>query len=73
MEGFDPTNDADLETVALEEAGNRAARLERLGICVHGWLQGTPGADGPVVCNDCGQVFRSWDAAHDAQEDVMLA
>lgn len=59
--------DADIEQAGLEAKGRRSAALKRAGICDHGWVQGTPGADGPVRCLDCGEVFatdREWWAAH---------
>ena len=62
-------NDADIEMAQLEEAGNRAARLRKRGICDHGWLQGHP--DGTVTCNHCGKVFASFDAAYAAHDEVM--
>lgn len=66
--------DADMEQAELERRGNRIAELRRKGICVHGWVQGTPGVDnGPVRCLEegCGESWDSETAYENAREGVM--
>lgn len=65
-------NDSDIEMIELERAGNHAARLKKMGICVHGWTQGGVNAQGVhareggggtcAKCLDCGRIFESEDA-----------
>lgn len=62
--------DADLEQAHYEAMGRTLARLQKRGICAHGWTQGPPGK--PVLtCLDCGATFA--DAAeHQATRDEVL-
>lgn len=62
--------DADFEMRALQAKGNRSAALRRRGICDHGWLAPESptafhaGANYSMVCNHCGKVFPTAEAAY---------
>ena len=69
---YDPESsiqDADIEMADLEDAGNRAAALQKRGICSHGWYQGKP--DDSIVCRDCGTAFPNAQAHEDARADML--
>ena len=61
--------DADIEMAALIDAGDRAAALEKQGICTHGWLFAP--AVGEAHCKECGQVFPNAQAAHAAAAEAL--
>ena len=61
--------DADIEMADLTAQANRESRLMKKGICTHGWRQGNP--DGSVKCNNCGKLFKSWDAIEAARQEAM--
>ena len=58
-------NDADWEMMELEAAGDEAARLEKLGICSHGWWSTKPA----IKCNHCGLEFASEQELFEAQDN----
>ena len=51
--------DADLDTMDLEDAANREAVLKRRGICCHGWSMRD--AQGRQVCKLCGKAYATAD------------
>ena len=67
---MNPENEADLQTLELENAGRIYYRLKRKGICLH-WSLTAPNG-GPCVCNECGKQWPT--LAHcDEERDELKA
>ncbi len=68
--------DADFDMRSFEAKGARSSALRKRGICDHGWLQPAKpsafhaGADYSMVCNHCGKVFPTAEAAY-AEHDAL--
>ena len=68
--------DADFEMASLQAKGARSSALKRRGICDHGWLAPAKpsafhtGADYSMVCNHCGKVFATAEAAHREHDEL---
>lgn len=65
-------NDSDIEMAELQSAANHESKLHRAGICAHGWLQGTPGEEGPCTCLYCGKVFATNQDAYDERREILI-
>ena len=61
-------NDADIEMMELERAGNIFARLKRKGICLHGWVCAPIGKE--ARCNECGKVWPTAWQMEDEQRNL---
>ena len=62
-------NEFDYEQARMEALGNRISKLKKLGVCVHGHLQGPPGK--PVLtCLTCGAEC---DSHEEVQESYAAA
>lgn len=64
-------NGAELEMERMQRIGDRIGRAKAKGYCTHGWAQGTPGADGPVKCLDCGATWATSAEHHAANREAM--
>ncbi len=66
-------NAAELEGERMQRLGDKIAAARKRGICTHGWAQGTPGADGPVKCLDCGATWATSEEHHAANKAAYRA
>jgi hypothetical protein len=56
--------DTNHEAADLTRAARRISRLQKLGICTHGWMQG-------LTCRDCGREFSSSSEHMAAREEAL--
>lgn len=64
-------NNAELEMERMQKLGDKIFAAKKLGICSHGWVQGTPGANGPVKCLDCGATWATDEDHYAANRAAM--